>query len=98
MFKKILALGLIMSIALSLAACKDAALYNAKLYDDAGKWIHQEFLVENLTRGAYFEGQNTDDDSYPKSVTRLIKSKGEFDTIFSEFPMEIDFDKSMCIL
>lgn len=98
MFKKILVLGVIMSIVLSLAACKDAPLYNAKFYDDAGKWIHQEFLIENLTRGAYFEGQNTDDDSYPKSVTRLIKSKGEFDAIFAEFPMEIDFDKSMICL
>lgn len=87
MFKKVLVLGVIMSIVLSLVACKGESLYNARLYDDAGKWIHQEFLIENLTRSAYFEGQKTGYDSYPKSVTRLIKSKGEFDANFAEFPM-----------
>ncbi len=98
MVKKILILGVLMVMAFSLGACENKIPYNAVMYDDAGKWIAEQFLLENITQGAYFEGINTDDNSYPKSVARLIKSGEEFEAIFTEFPLEIDFDKSIvCI-
>ena len=97
MTKKILILGVLIVMAFSLAAC-GGNKYNAVMYDDAGKWMHEEFLTENLTRGAFYEDVLLDDNSYPKSIPHLIKNKEEFDSVFAEFPSEIDFKQSMiCI-
>ena len=98
MFKKFLMLGAAIIMLLGLVACENQIPYNAVIYDDTEKCMDEEFLTENITRGAYFEGINTDDNSYPKSVTRLIKSREELGAIFAEFPTEIDFDNTMICL
>ena len=95
MLKKILCLVI---IAFSLVACRNKIQFNAELYDDAGKWMNEEFLKENLTYGAFFEDVFLDDNSYPRNITHLIKNKEDFNAIFAEFPSEIDFTKSLvCI-
>lgn len=67
-------------------------------FNDAGQWMHEEFLIENLTQGFFYDGAFLDDNSYPKNYTHLIKSKEEFDSVFAEFPSEIDFTQKMvCI-
>ncbi|MDD3172025.1 MAG: hypothetical protein PHO86_06865 [Bacilli bacterium] len=85
----------VMLIIFILTSCVKEMPYNAKIYDDAGEWMYEEFLVGNLTRGVFYDEEYLDDDSYPTHVTHLINNKEEFDSIFTEFPAEIDFDKSI---
>ncbi len=98
--KKIFLLGSLFTIAISLMACSNQSgyndeRYNAQLYDNAGEWMHQDFLIENLTRGAFYNDDFLDDDSYPKNFTYLIKNKEEFDSVLAEYPTEVDFNKRM---
>jgi len=98
MAKKIIMLVAITIMAITLVACKKEIPYNAMIYDDAGEWMHEEFLLDNLTQGVLHGDVYLDDDSYPKNINHLLRSEEEFNAVFSQFSSEIDFDDSMvCI-
>ncbi|MDR1094606.1 MAG: hypothetical protein LBL66_10725 [Clostridiales bacterium] len=96
MVKKIVGLGVLLMMIFSLVGCGNK--YNAVMYDNAKEWMSEEFLRENLTRGAFYEDVFLDDNSYPKNITHIIKSKEEFDAIFAEFPSEVDFESSIVFI
>ncbi|MFA5676541.1 MAG: hypothetical protein WDA65_08490 [Christensenellales bacterium] len=99
MVKRIVALGVFLIIVIGLfSGCGNDNKYNAVLYSDATVWMHEDFLIENLTRDAVYDGIPLDDPLYPKNITHLIQSKEDFDKVFTEFPTELDFEKEMlCI-
>ena len=72
--------------------------YNAKLYDNATKWINEDFIKNNFTSGAFYDDMQTDE-SYPSSRTIIIKSNEEKLSCFnSEFDVEVNFEKEMLIV
>ena len=93
--KKNIILGVVIIMMITLVACEKEIPYNAKIYDNAGELMYEEFLGDNLTRGVFYEEEYLDDDSYPTNITHLINNKEEFNSVFTEFPSEIDFDKSI---
>ena len=100
MAKKIIIMVVIMvTCAMMLIGCNNGVQkYNAVLYDNAGKSMQEEFLIENLTRDAYYKGIDTNDSAYPVCFTHIIRSKEEFDKIFTNLPTIINFEKEMvCI-
>lgn len=98
MVKKITIKGAFIFMLFFLVACDNKNMYNASIYDDSGKWMNEKFLEDNLTRGVYYNGRYLDDDSYPNNINHLITNEEEFEEVFTEFPLEIDFTKSMiCI-
>lgn len=101
MFKKSIVHSLLTIMLFLFVACDSNAKVqykDARLYDNTGQWMNEDFLVENLTRWTYYNGIYLDDSPYPKSTTHLLKSKEEFDFVFAELPSEIDFTQKMiCI-
>jgi hypothetical protein len=95
MIKKIIALGVLIIMAISLGAC--ANKYNAVIYDNVGTLANEEFLKDNLTQGAYYEDEYLDD-SYPKSINYVIKNQEKFEKTFVDFPTGIDFEKEMLLV
>lgn len=89
--------ALIMILGL-IGGCGKANTYHSVMYSDAKAWMKESFLVENLTRGAYYNDEFLDDNVYPQAITALIKSQQEFDIAFMEFPTVLDFDNEMLCL
>ncbi len=81
--------------------------YHAKLYIPQKNWFKKEFLENNLTGGMIVEGEPDEygiptvdqiPNTYPKKRNYIINNKEEFDSIFSSFAAEIDFDAQMLVL
>ena len=81
--------------------------YHAKLYIPEKNWFKKEFLDNNLTGGMIVEGEPDEygiptvdqiPNTYPKKRNYIINNKEEFDSIFSSFAAEIDFDAQMLVL
>lgn len=66
---------------------------NTTMYDDAIQCMTEEYVLSNKTVNV---GTNSED--LPAQITRIIKSKDEFNIAFKGFPQEIDFDKQMIVL
>ena len=100
MFKKIINIGVALVIAVSICGCgnNSAAKYNAVMYSDTIRWFNEDFLKENMTFGASFNGEYFGDKSLPKSRTFVIKEQSEFNGIFTEFPPEVNFEKEMLLI
>lgn len=101
MFKKIFVLGVAFLVVFTLWACDDTDIpYNAILYDKVNSFLHEDFLKENLTNGAWDEHsqQSIQDDTLPRSRTVVIKSQADFYATFAEFPSEINFETDMILL
>jgi hypothetical protein len=109
MAKKIITLGVLAVMCLGLFTGCGGNKYNAVVVED-GVAFNTEFLKENMTYGAYYYNENYNEDiddwsdrylrdeTSPKSREHIIKAKAEFDKIFTEFPLEVDFDKEMVLV
>ena len=100
MGRKLLTLGVFLVMALGLFAGCGNNKYNAVLYDNAAEWIHEEFLQENLTKGAKpLESDVPDDDAdLPDFKTHIVTDIEKFNAIFKDFTPEVDFEKEMLIV
>lgn len=83
--------------------------YNAVLYSNATEWIDKTFLNDNKVKAYYFnenyiDGQSDPNDKYiydeasPSSRVFIIDDESEYNRIFSNFPLNIDFEHEMVIL
>ena len=78
MVKKIVVLGVIAVMVLSLAGCENGNKYNAVMYSDAKEWMNENFLIENLTRDAVYDGIPLEDPLYPKNINSFDSKQGGF--------------------
>ncbi|MCL2061220.1 MAG: hypothetical protein FWH03_01155 [Firmicutes bacterium] len=88
---KLLTLGVVLIMGLGIFAGCGGNKYNAVLYDDAGEWIKESFLDENIT-------YQNNDARVPNAKSFIIRNQTEFESIFLEFPHEIDFENEMFLL
>ena len=101
---KILALGVAIIMALGLfAGCGNKIPYNAIMYGNIYEnrtWLSDEFYENNLTYGSYssITEDYVADETYPQYRTKIIVDETEFDIVFKEFPVDVDFEKSMVIV
>lgn len=77
--------------------------YNAIMYGNpykVRKWINDDFYENNLTFGAWsiVLEKYIDDEDYPRFRNLIITEQEAFDTVFKEFPSEIDFKKEMIVM
>ncbi len=107
--KFISSIMVILMVSISISGC-DSIKYNAVLYNRADKWVSAKFLFDNKIRNAYYSesdygewmipeqpGQEHDDNA-PDSKTFIINTEDEFNKIFANCPVPIDFEKEMIIL
>ena|GEM_PF-2125297 len=106
LLKRILPLCLmvvmILSLIAGLAGCGNKK-YNAVMYGNVYEnrtWLNDEFYENNLTHGSFSSvtGDYVQDETYPTYRTKIIVEKAEFDTVFKEFPVEVDFEQSMIVM
>ncbi len=86
-----------------LAGCnnRNNVKYNAVLYDNAVDWIDETFASNNLVRGAYYEdiqGEPEPEIPLPYSRYFIVKSETEFNEIFKEDSLDVDFETQMVIV
>ena len=108
--KRSLIVAVIAVLALStvfLCACNK---YNSTFLYDVDDYMNEEFLVQNRTLGAaYFTEEYVEElDEYmskahyvtdaPKTRDIIVDSEEKFSEIFSDFPIEINFEKEMLVL
>lgn len=84
-------------MAVCIAACENK--YNAEIYDDARKWIREEF-AENNQVWAYYEEDERLPEEYPSARSFLVKDEQEFGKIFVEKPqgLEVNFQNEMLLV
>lgn len=103
-----LCLALIMILSL-FVGCSNNNKYNAVLYSDATEWINETFLKDNRVKAYYpnenyIDGQNNPNDKYiydtnlPSSRVFVVSDEGEYSSIFSNSPLDVDFEYEMVIL
>lgn len=102
MFKRFLLLEVMAIIGLILlAGCSN---YNAVLYDNAGGWMNDEFLINNIVSGSrptIVDGDDTpilDTEDFPPFRTHIINDINVFNEVFKEFPVEVNFEKEMLLI
>lgn|SRR5690554_76943 len=101
---KLLTIGVIVIMVFGfLTGCRSKMPYNAKMFGaiyENRTWINDEFYNNNLTYGSYSSvlENYVEDETYPSSRTKIIVDKADFDTIFEEFPVEVDFEKEMIVM
>ena len=107
--RKIIAGGLVLLILLQLLTGCAATGYDATLYSKAKDWIDEAFLKENRISGAYYRNEKYTDyygsepkyieyPDEPKTRSFIITEKEEYDKIFTQSPIEVDFENEMAIL
>ena len=69
----------------------------ATMYPYALDWVTDDYLRNNLTRNAEYNGEVQDDASLPSLVINVIKTQDEFESAFASFPEEVDFGEEMLI-
>lgn len=107
---KFLSLILVLLTIFSLfAGCSNNNKYNAVLYSNANEWIDETFLNDNRVKAYYLnenyiDGQSDPNDKYiydttsPSSRVFTVSDEAEYNRIFSNSPMNIDFEYEMVIL
>ncbi|NLT18626.1 MAG: hypothetical protein GXY10_04380 [Clostridiales bacterium] len=108
--KKLLVLGVTLVICIGISVLATGLIvselkipYNAEMYGDVYEnrtWIKDEFYEENLTRDSWSseEMEYVRGDAYPKYRTVIIRDNVEYSEIFKEFPINVDFDKTMILM
>lgn len=86
-----------------LSGCHKQMPYHAIIYGNVNenrRYLNKEFYENNLTEGAYSEEQKSyvSGESYPKERTVIIDNEIDFNNTFKEFPLNVDFNKSILIL
>lgn len=107
--RSICVLAVLLACLCVLVGC-GGAKYHAKLYSKAKSWVDEEFLKENRVYGAayrnedYVEGVSDVydeffwDETAPRTRTFVIKTKEEYQSIFTKSTVEVDFEKKIVIL
>lgn len=83
--------------------------YNAVLYSNTTEWIDETFLNDNRVKAYYLnenyiDGQSDPNDKYiydttlPSSRVFTVGDEAEYNRIFSNSPLDIDFEHEMVIL
>lgn len=98
MIKKIICLGIIFVSCLVIFYGCGGNNYNAVIYDTAKEWMNEAFLQANSTQGTKYDGVYLDNDTRPKTNTKIIENIEEFNAAFIEFPVDINFEKEMLIM
>lgn len=91
------------------AGCSNNNKYNAVLYSNANEWIDETFLNDNRVKAYYLnenyiDGQSDPNDKYiydttsPSSRVFTVSDEAEYNRIFSNSPMNIDFEYERVIL
>ena len=107
--RKIIAAGLVLLILLQLLTGCAAIRYGATLYSDTEEWLDDAFLEENKISTAYYRNPDFTDihgsepkyikyPDEPKTRSFIITEKEEYDKIFTQSPIEVDFENEMTIL
>lgn len=61
--------------------------------------MKEDFLHNNMPKGTIIGGEyEYCDESSPETITKIIKTREQFDEAFNEFPTEVDFEKEMVIV
>ena len=89
----------------------DAETLGAIFYSYANDWIDESFLEENRVNGAYYINENyvphtegesryqyVKDKESPTSRTFIITAEEEYNRIFSNASLTVDFEKEIVIL
>ncbi|MBE7088230.1 MAG: hypothetical protein E7370_01715 [Clostridiales bacterium] len=71
------------------------AKYNAVILNDAQQYVKEDFLKENVTRGAILDDLDTSNESFPQEISYLIKNQEDFDKAFTQLPLNVNFDEEM---
>ena len=107
--RKRIAAGLALLILLQLLTGCAAIRYGATLYSDTEEWLDDAFLEKNKIRTAYYRNPDFTDihgsepkyiqyPDEPKRRSFIITEKEEYDKIFTQSPIEVDFENEMAIL
>lgn len=103
-YANFLTLGVLIIMSLGLAGCGEEKLpFNAVMYGDIYEnrtWLKDDFYEANLTYGAYSSAieEYVKDEAYPSLRTKIIVSNDEYELVFNEFPVEVDFEKTMIVM
>ena len=106
---KILSLGLMLITIITLLTGCFNNKYNANLYSNATEWVDETFLKDNRVKAYYLnenyiDGQSDPNDKYiydaisPSSRVFIVDDETEYNKIFSNSPLDIDFEHEMIIL
>ena len=103
---KIVKVGLALLLIFSLLPGCSNLIYGAKLYNNVGDWIDESFLNENRVK-AYYPNDNYvygENDAFiyeetaPSSRVFIITDEDEYNRIFTNSPLDIDFESKIIIL
>lgn len=103
MKKTVILLTTLISL-IMLSGCRDAALpYNAVTYGNVYEnrtILKDDFYESNLTYGSYSTAIENyiKDEKFPSYRSKIIQTENEYETVFKEFPVKIDFEKTMIIM
>ena len=101
--KKVWLLLLFMSVML-FSGCQNAKWpYHAVMYGNVYEnrtWLKDDFYESNLTYGSFSTAAEDyiQDENFPSSRTKILKTADECETVFREIPADVDFEKSMIVM
>ena len=103
---KIVKVGLALLLIFSLLPGCSNLRYGAKLYNNVGDWIDESFLNENRVKAYYpndnyVYGENYSliyEETAPSSRVFIITDEDEYNRIFTNSPLDIDFESKIIIL
>ena len=103
---KIIRAGLALLLIFSLLPGCSNLRYGAKLYNNVDDWIDESFLNENRVK-AYYPNDNyvygenyrlIYEETAPSSRVFIITDEDEYNRIFTNSPLDIDFESKIIIL
>lgn len=92
--KKFVCILLAIGVLIMISSCSEE---KGELYCNAQKYLTEEALEKNYTKGAQSSSGYRYDD-VPETIDVVIDSKEVFDEYFSSFPEEVDFSEKIVIL
>ena len=106
---KFISLGLVLIMIFSLLTGCSTNKYNAVLYSNANEWIDETFLKDNRVKAYYLNenyiyGESDPSDKYiydtttPSSRVFIVTDEDEYNRVFSNSPLDIDFEQEIVIL
>ena len=106
---KFIKIGLALLLIFSLLPGCSSLRYGARLYNHVNDWIDESFLKENRVKASYpndnyVHGESDPRDKYiydessPSSRVFIITDEDEYNRIFTNSPLDIDFEEEMVIL
>ncbi len=107
--KRITCTMLLLVFTLCIVGCTKKVPYNAILYDDAELYILDEFIDNNKISNAYYDNPNYDANdpesisswiynNEPKTRTIIISNQQEYDNVFKENQVDVNFENQIIYL